>query len=175
MGIGQLRCQVIDVEDLPTAELFWSEVTGLPVIPSPFKGRYSYLGTPDPWRHEVILHLVRTPKGQLPNRSHVDIWVRDVDVALAQIEAIGGRVKRSPSIYPRPGAYPGERPIIDWSVAQDPFGNEFCVIRLLSPQESAAVAAQGPTEPHDDERLRAVASETRTGLARTQPPPPPQR
>ena len=107
MGIGRLQCHVIDVNDLAVAEAFWSEVTGLPVIPSVFPGRCSYLGQPDPWRHEVILHLVRTEKGPEPNRSHVDIWVRDVDRAIEQVEAIGGRRKRSPSIYPRPGSYPG--------------------------------------------------------------------
>ena len=63
MGIGQLRCHVININDLPVAEAFWSELTGLPVIPSVFPSEYSYLGQADPWRHDVILHLVRTPKG----------------------------------------------------------------------------------------------------------------
>lgn len=67
MGIGRLQCHVIDVNDLAVAEAFWSELTGLPVIPSVFPGRYSYLGQADPWRHEVILHLVRTEKGPEPN------------------------------------------------------------------------------------------------------------
>jgi len=44
MGVGQLRCRVIDVNDLEVAEAFWSQVTGLPVIPSTFPGRFSYLG-----------------------------------------------------------------------------------------------------------------------------------
>ena len=85
--IGRLQCDVIDVNDLAVAEAFWSELTGLPVIPSVFPGRYSYLGQADPWRHEVILHLVRAEKGPEPNRSHVDIWVRDVDRAIEQVEA----------------------------------------------------------------------------------------
>lgn len=131
MGIGTLRCHVIDVDDLAAAEAFWSEVTGLPVIPSVFPGRYSYLGQADPWRHVLILHLVRTRKGQEANRSHVDIGVRDIDKAIGDIEAIGGTRKTAPSIYPRPGSYPGERPCIDWVVMQDPFGNEFCLITVL--------------------------------------------
>ena len=157
MGIGQLRCHVIDVDDLAVAEEFWSEVTGIPVIPSPFPGKYSYLGQADPWRHEVILHLVRTKKGSDANRSHVDIWVRDVDRAVAQVEAIGGRLKRAPSIYPRPGSFPGVDPTIDWSVMQDPFGNEFCVISLLSAEESAAVLAAAHDAAGDDARMRAAA------------------
>lgn len=159
MGIGQLRCSVIDVEDLAVGEAFWSELTGLPVIPSPFPGRYAYLGQADPWRHEVILHRVRTPKGEAANRAHVDIWVRDVDRAIARVEAIGGRLKREPVVYPRPGAHPGEEPVIDWAVAQDPFGNEFCLIRLLDRAERDAVLAAGPG---DDPHRRAAARAART-------------
>jgi predicted enzyme related to lactoylglutathione lyase len=160
MGIGQLRCQVIDVNDLAVAEAFWSEVTGLSVIPSVFPGRYSYLGQADPWRHKVILHLVSTPKGPEPNRSHVDIWVRDVDTAIEQIQAIGGTLKKEPSIYPRPHAYPGELPTIDWAVMQDPFGNEFCVISVLTADEATAVAHAGEAGSGDDHHWRVVAGRT---------------
>lgn len=160
MGIGRLRCAVIDVNDLAVAEAFWSEVTGLPVIPSVYPGRYSYLGQAEPWRHQLILHLVSTTKGPEANRAHVDIWVRDVDKAIAQIEAIGGTLKRAPTIYPRPGSYPGEDPSIDWAVMQDPFGNEFCVISVLSTEESQAVAHAGLTEDGDDRHWRAVAGRT---------------
>lgn len=160
MGIGQLRCHVIDVNDLATAEAFWSEVTGLPVIPSVFPGRYSYLGQAEPWRHQVILHLVSTPKGPEANRSHVDIWVRDVDKAISQIEAIGGTLKKAPSIYPRPHTYPGERPTIDWAVMQDPFGNEFCLVSVLTPEEARAVAKAGEEGPGDDHHWRVAAGRT---------------
>lgn len=159
MGIGTLKCAVIDVEDLGVAEAFWSELTGLPVIPSVFPGRYSYVGHADPWRHELILHLVKTPKSTETNRAHVDIWVRDVDLAIRQVEAIGGRLKRAPTIYPRPGSYPGEPPRLDWSVMQDPFGNEFCLISLLTPDESLAVATAAPGS---DEHYRAAAGRVRT-------------
>jgi predicted enzyme related to lactoylglutathione lyase len=160
MGIGHLRCHVIDVNDLATAEVFWSEVTGLPVIPSVFPGRCSYLGRAEPWRHQVILHLVSTPKGPEANRSHVDIWVRDVDKAISQIEAIGGTLKRAPSIYPRPHSYPGELPAIDWAVMRDPFGNEFCVISVLTREESETVAEAGEQGPKDDHHWRVVAGRT---------------
>lgn len=159
MGIGRLMCSVIDVTDLAVAEEFWSEVTGLPVIPSVFPGRYSYLGQAEPWRHEVILHRVHTAKADdaPANRAHIDIWVRDVDVALARIEEIGGRTKRRPTIYPRPGSYPGEPARIDWSVAQDPFGNEFCVISLLSEAETRAVHDAGLAGPGTDDDWRRAA------------------
>jgi len=160
MGIGRLRCHVIDVNDLEVAEAFWSQVTGLPVIPSAFPGRFSYLGQADPWRHEVILHLVTMPKGPEANRSHVDIGVRNVDTAISEIEAIGGTVKRQPSIYPRPHSYEGEPPSIDWAVMQDPFGNEFCLVSVLTSEESRAVAQAGEREDGDDHHWRAVAGRT---------------
>jgi predicted enzyme related to lactoylglutathione lyase len=155
MGIGKLRCMAIDVDDLAVAEAFWSEVTGLPVIPSVFPGRYSYLGQPDPWRHELILHLVRTPKADgVTNRAHPDIWVADIDRAIPQIEQIGGRLKQAPTIYPRPGSFEGEVPEIDWAVMQDPFGNEFCLVSVLTEEESLAVANAAPG---DDNHYRAAA------------------
>ncbi|MFP3883804.1 MAG: VOC family protein [Actinomycetota bacterium] len=160
MGIGKLRCHVIDVNDLEVAEAFWSQVTGLPVIPSAFPGRFSYLGQADPWRHEVILHLVTTPKGPETNRSHVDIGVRNVDSAISEIEAIGGTVKKEPSIYPRPHSYEGEMPLIDWAVMQDPFGNEFCLVSVLTTEESRAVAQAGEQGDGDDHHWRVVAGRT---------------
>lgn len=160
MGIGKLRCHVIDVDDLAIAEAFWSEVTGLPVIRSWFPGRYSYLGRPEPWSHELILHLVDRRKGPEANRSHVDIWVRDIDRAIGEVEAIGGRLKRTPSVYPRPGSYPGEPPRIDWAVAQDPFGNEFCLITVLSPDQVGAVEEAARRGPGDDHHWRVAAGRT---------------
>ena len=160
MGIGKLMCTVIDVDDLDVAETFWSEVTGLPVIPSYIPGRYSYLGQPDPWRHELILHLVKTRKGPETNRAHVDIWVRDVDKSVREVEAIGGRLKRAPSIYPRPGSYPGEPPLLDWAVAQDLFGNEFCLITHLSPDQVHAVEEATARGDGDDHHWRVAAGRT---------------
>lgn len=53
-----------------------------------------------------------------------------MDDAIAQIEAIGDRLKYAPTVYPVPHAYEGVKPLIDWAVMQDPFGNEFCLAAL---------------------------------------------
>ena len=127
------------------------------MIHSFFKGRYSYLGEPNPWRHRVILHLVSTVKGPGVNRAHPDIWVRNVDTAIEKIEAIGGTLKKAPAIYPRPHSYVGEPPAIDWAVMQDPFGNEFCLIRPLTAEQSRAVEEAGQRESGDDHHWRSVA------------------
>jgi hypothetical protein len=161
MGIGTLRCYVVDVEDLDVGQAFWSALTGIPPIPSFFPGRYAYLGQADPWRQEVILHRVTSTKGPEANRAHVDIWVRDVDRAVAQVEAIGGRLKQAPSIYPRPGSYGDEPGRIDWAVMQDPFGNEFCLVRVLTREERHALRAAAADGPADDAHWRAIARRAR--------------
>lgn len=157
MGIGTLRCHVIDVDELAVAEAFWSEVTGLPVIRSALAGRFSYLGQPDPWRHEVILHLVSVRRGHEANRSHVDIGVSDVDRAISQIVAIGGRVKKEPSIFARPHSFEGIPPLIDWAVMQDPFGNEFCLVSDLTRDERHAVRRAALEGEGDDHHWRVAA------------------
>ena len=158
MAIGTLRCVVIDVTDLARAYEFWSEVTGLDVIGSEdgWHGRFGYLGTKDPWKHEIILQVVDRAKGDESNRVHIDLTPeRGIDEAIERIVALGGSVKKPPSLYPRPGSQGEERPVIDWAVMQDPFGNEFCLVsNLTEPQSAAAMAA---VEATTDQEWRAAA------------------
>lgn len=158
MGIGVLRCHVIDVNDLDVAEAFWSEVTGLPVIGSKWTDRFSYLGQPEPWRHEIILQLVAHQKAEAANRSHIDITPESgVDDAIERIVAIGGRLKKEPSIYPRPGSHDA-LPVIDWAVMQDPFGNEFCLVRELDDDQSQAVLDAARRNPNQSDHQWRVAA-----------------
>ena len=165
MGIGSLRCVVLNVTDLARAYEFWSQVTGLEVISSHregWHGRFGYLGTKDPWKHEMILQIVDEPKGEETNRVHIDITPENgIDDAVRRIIALGGSVKKTPSLYPRPGKYGDEPPVIDWAVMQDPFGNEFCLVSNLTREESeAAMAAPDATT---DEEWRAAAGRTTLG------------
>jgi predicted enzyme related to lactoylglutathione lyase len=161
MGIGSLRCVVINVTDLDRGYEFWSEVTGLDVIGGrePWHGRFGYLGTRDPWKHEMILRIVDSPKGEETNRVHIDITPEHgIDDAVERIVALGGSVKKPPSVYPRPGKYGDEKPVIDWAVTQDPFGNEFCLVsNLIQAESDAAMAA---TDATTDEEWRAAAGRT---------------
>jgi catechol 2,3-dioxygenase-like lactoylglutathione lyase family enzyme len=158
MSVGSIRCVVVNVTDLAAGEAFWSEVTGLPVIGSNYTGRFSYLGQEDPWKHELILQLVHEPKSEEWNRCHFDLTVDDVDEAIELIIAIGGSVKKQPSIYPRPGSFPGERPVIDWAVMTDPFANEFCLVSDLTEDEIRA--AEAAIDARTDEEWRAAAGRT---------------
>ena len=172
MAIGTLRCFAIDVEDLEAGASFWSELTGIPRISSPWPDRFAYLGYEDEttWRHQIILHRVTTAKRSDPdavdvarridpgaNRAHIDIGVDDVDMAIAQVETIGGRLKYPPTLYPVPHAHEGARPLIDWAVMQDPFGNEFCLVRELTRAERRALDAAAEHGPAADDHWRAVA------------------
>ncbi len=163
MGIGHVLATVIDVNDLEAGEAFWSEVTGLPVITSGYANRYSYLGQADPWRHEITLQKVDAVKGDGPNRQHLDITPDDgVDAAITKILALGGRLKKAPSVAPRPGS--GElRPIIDWAVMQDPFGNEFCLVSRLSRDQVSRVLEAAERGVSDDQQLREAAGVATTG------------
>ena len=80
---------------------------------------------------------------------------------IAQIEAIGGRLKYPPTVYPVPHAYEDARPLIDWAVMQDPFGNEFCLVRELTRPERDALAVAAEQGPAEDAHWRSVAREAR--------------
>jgi catechol 2,3-dioxygenase-like lactoylglutathione lyase family enzyme len=168
MGVGKLRCVVINVTDLPLAYTFWGEVTGLKVIGSEtgWHDWLGYLGTSDPWKHEIILQRVdnspleiEAPSTDATNRVHIDIKPNDgVDKAIEEIIKFGGSLKKPPSLYPRPGSHGDHVPLIDWAVMQDPFGNEFCLVDELTPQQSQA--AMHDTQATTDREWRTAAGLT---------------
>jgi len=167
MGVGSLRCVVINVTDLPLAYKFWGAVTGLEVIGSEtgWHDWLGYLGTTDPWKHEIILQRIdnspldiQAPNPDLPNQIHIDITPNDgVDRAIEEIIELGGSLKKSPSLYPRPRTRGAHYPLIDWAVMQDPFGNEFCLVDELTKEQSAAAMNAEATTDH---QWRAAAGVT---------------
>ncbi len=111
------------VTDLDEGGRFWSALSGL----SP-RGRhgdqFSVLDSDDesaPW---MLLQLV--PRGQVSRNSgtHLDFRVDDVADAARHIEAVGGKVLKPPAIY-----QPEGKPMLEWAIMEDPFGNEFCIMR----------------------------------------------
>jgi hypothetical protein len=159
-GIGTYRATVIDVSDLEQGYRFWSAVTGLDVIGSDkgWHGRFGYLGTKDPWKHDLILQVVNRLKDEEPNRVHIDVTPNQgVDLAIESIVALGGSVRRAPSLYPRPGSHGDEPPIIDWAVMRDPFGNEFCLVEDLTDAQIEAVIGATGKGASTDEEWRAAA------------------
>lgn len=121
VGIATLWKPVINVTDLDDGERFWSAVSGL----SP-QGRHGQFSVLDADRSEgagwLLLQLV--PEPTAPGGTHLDFRVDDVARAVAEIEAIGGTVVRSPDFYAPDGT-----DLLEWAVMEDPFGNEFCLVR----------------------------------------------
>ncbi len=169
MGVGTLRCVVINVTDLPLAYRFWGAVTGLEVIGSEsgWHDWLGYLGTKNPWKHEIILQRVdnspleiQAPTAGKPNQVHIDITPDNgVDAAIEEIIELGGSVKKPPSLFPRPGSLGDHRPLVDWAVMQDPFGNEFCLVENLTEDQSRA--AMAATEATTDHQWRTAAGVAR--------------
>ena len=72
-----------------------------------------------------------------------------IDRAIEQIIGLGGSVKKPPSLYPRPGSHGDDRPVIDWAVMQDPFGNEFCLVDDLTKEQSLSAMAADASTDHE--------------------------
>ena len=121
-GIAKLWKPVVNVTDLDEGERFWSAVSGL--SPQERQGDFSVLDSDDRAEGDgwMLLQLVPEPSGS--GGTHVDFRVDDVAGAVAEIEAIGGVLVRAPGMYAPDGT-----DVLEWAVMQDPFGNEFCIIR----------------------------------------------
>lgn len=160
MSIGRWKSIALNVTDMDVAAEFWSEVLGWERRPN-WTGWLGYLKDPDSPNYMILIETHKAPIETVDpshhetNRLHIDIWPNEgMDTAVADIVAIGGRVKKPPSLYPRPGTHGDEPPAIDWAVMQDPFGNEFCIVEHLSlEQVEAALAA----DTADDQQLRVAA------------------
>ena len=83
-----------------------------------------------------------------------------MDRAIERIVALGGSVKKPPSLYPRPGSHGDEPPELDWAVMQDPFGNEFCLVSELTDAEAAAVLEATRAGASTDHEWRVAAGRT---------------
>ena len=179
MGIGTMRCVAFNVTDHEVGLRFWSALTGYEVLDPGYWGHgwLAYLGTTEPcghpghppgYKHEIILihtdHApieTEAPTHHQTNRVHVDITPNHgVDAAIVDILALGGSVKKAPSLYPRPTAACDEEPIIDWAVMQDPFGNEFCLVFDLTVEQGASALAAARRGVTDDRELRVAAGQT---------------
>ena len=164
MSIGRWKCVAVNVTDLDRGAAFWSEVLGWKPSEHRWHGWLGYLNDPDTDNYMILVETnaapveTNAPTHHEANRMHIDIWPNEgMDKAIADIIAIGGTLKKPPSLYPRPGSYGDEAPAIDWAVMQDPFGNEFCIVEPLSPDQQAAAMASGAT---DDHALRVAAGVT---------------
>ncbi len=125
-GIATLWKPVVNVTDLDEGERFWSALSGLQ--PQGRHGdetgdRFAVLGDAD---EPLWVLLQKVPGGQTSwlGGTHLDLRVDDVADAVRRTEAIGGVTKMPPAFYPSDAD-----PYLEWAVMQDPFGNEFCLVK----------------------------------------------
>ncbi len=166
MAIGRYKSIGINVTDLEVAYAFWSEVLGwTPKRDAEWHGWLGYLDDPESDNYLILNVTTKAPVELNPpthhetNRAHIDICPNEgMDQAIEDILALGGTLKKPPSLYPRPGSQGDEAPAIDWAVMQDPFGNEFCIVELLTAEQRQAAMTSTATNDPD---LRIAAGVTR--------------
>ena len=125
----RVQCLAIDANDPDALARFWSELLGWrrtyeepdEVVLEPPAGSAEDGVVPD-------LIFLRVPEGKAgKNRLHLDLRPDDQAAEVARIEALGAR-----------RVDVGQGPEVTWVVLADPEGNEFCVLRALTPEEASA-------------------------------------
>lgn len=106
---------VIDCADLGAMAAFWGGLLGMKTTASNDHWLdLEPLGTGGP-----VLSFQRVPEGKkAKNRLHLDLEVRDIDVA----------GERAASLGATPAAGPMGDPAAPFQVWRDPEGNEFCLV-----------------------------------------------
>jgi predicted enzyme related to lactoylglutathione lyase len=119
---------VVDTSDPGRLAPFWQEVLGWrrtydtpdEVVLEPPEGSPEDGVAPD-------LLFIRVPEEKAgKNRLHLDLRPDDQAAEVARIEALGAT-----------RAAVGQADEVSWVVLADPDGNEFCVLRALTPEELA--------------------------------------
>ena len=124
----RIQCLCIDTTDPSRLAGFWESALGWrrtydeddQVALEPPKGSPEDGVVPD-------LLFLRVPEEKaVKNRLHLDLRPKDQAAEVARLEALGAR-----------RADVGQGPDVSWVVMADPDGNEFDVLRPLTPKELA--------------------------------------
>ena len=131
-AVGWLRAIVVDADDPAALAAFWQAVLGVGVVEQ--MEDWIQLGV-GAGRGRVYLAFQpsteRAPAGRL--RLRPDVEVRDMDVAQARIEALGGRLVEI--VHERTGETHRRM--------ADPEGNEFTILAPLPPDLAQQVYGDG--------------------------------
>ena len=77
----------------------------------------------------ILLQLVPEQQRPVHSGAHVDLFTDDVSRAVEQASAIGATLVRPAGFYPdHDPMLSDEKPLLEWAVMADPFGNEFCLV-----------------------------------------------
>ena len=128
----RIQCMCIDTTDPGKLAGFWEAALGWRrtyedndevVLEPP-------AGTPEDGVVPDLLFLRVPEHKSVKNRLHIDLRPTDQSAEVARLEELGAR-----------RADVRQGPEVDWVVMADPAGNEFCVLRPLTPEQLAAAAA----------------------------------
>jgi hypothetical protein len=129
MGI-RVQSVSIDAQDPHALAAFWAGVLGWrqtyadaeEVVLEPPEDSPEDGVSPD----LVFLRVPEAKSGK--NRLHLDLRPEDQATEVERIESLGAK-----------RAFVGQSDDVTWVVMADPEGNEFCVLRVLTPEELAGV------------------------------------
>jgi predicted enzyme related to lactoylglutathione lyase len=128
----RIQCLVIDATDHEGLARWWAEVLGWRLTHT--DDHQAVLeppaGSPEDGVAADLLFLKVPGTKAVKNRLHIDIRPDDQDAELARIQGLGARRVDI-----------GQGDSASWVVLADPEGNEFCLLRALTPEELAEDAA----------------------------------
>ena len=114
--VNRWSAVTVDCLDVERVSTFWSSL--LDRSPGPTDPGWVYLGTRGEAQPRLVFQPVRESK-VAKNRLHLDIEVDDIEIGIAQVEALGGTAA-------------GERHEYDGGVVvvmRDVEDNEFCLVK----------------------------------------------
>jgi predicted enzyme related to lactoylglutathione lyase len=116
--IGKLHGTVVDCKNPRDLAKFYAELLGYVVVQS--EAEWAVIGD-SPDRPGIAFQLIENfkapawPSGEVPTQIHFDIRVEDFEVALIEVESLGGKLlSKSSNTF--------------W-VCTDPEGHPFCIIK----------------------------------------------
>ncbi|HUF53015.1 MAG TPA: VOC family protein [Dehalococcoidia bacterium] len=116
----------IDCADPAPIARWWAEALGWRVAYE--DDDECVIEPPEGGESAAPLLFIRVPDAKtVKNRIHLDLRPEDRDAEVARLEGLGAK---------RINVGQGED--VTWVVMSDPFGNEFCVLRALTPEERAS-------------------------------------
>lgn len=127
----RVQCLTIDAIDPPALGRWWADLLGWRVTfdEDPQVVIEPPAGSPEDGVVPDLLFLRSSDTKATKNRIHVDLRPDDQEAEVARAVALGAR-----------RIDVGQGDSVSWVVLADPEGNEFCVLRPLTPAELASLA-----------------------------------
>jgi hypothetical protein len=123
------QCACIDSTDPAGLARWWAELLGWRITHEEADevALEPPEGSPEDGVSPDLLFLRVPERKELKNRVHLDLRPDDHDAEVARAEAMGAR-----------RVDVGQGKDVTWVVLADPEGNEFCILRALTPDELAS-------------------------------------